>query len=105
MVSLSLPGESTVMGSTSCVITCHDLSCFSLENFLLYTAYRDPQYSQRPSFDDLFELLNRTDSDVLSWSEDDKAQSSPQASQIGAPISAGANLYQDLQKTYKVTLV
>lgn len=67
--------------------------------------YRNPKYNDRPSFDEIFELLNRTDSDVLSWSEEDKAHCSKLATQIGAPVTAGANLYQDLQKTYQITLV
>ena len=66
---------------------------------------RDPKYNERPSFDDMFELLNRTDSDVLSWSEEDKTQGSKLATQIGAPLTEGVNLYQDLQKTYQITLV
>ena len=72
-------------------------------NFLFY---RNPKYNNRPSFDNIFELLNRTDSDVLKWSEDDQTLcGSKLASQIGAPLSEGANLYLDLQKTYEVTLV
>lgn len=75
-------------------------------NYNFYSNYRNPKYNDRPSFDEIFELLNRTDSDILSWSEGDKAQCrSKLASQIGAPVTEGANLYQDLQKTYQITLV
>ena len=71
----------------------------------LFFSVRDPKYNERPSFDELFELLNRTDSDILSWSAADKDQCTHLATQIGAPLSEGANLFMDLQKTYQVTLV
>ena len=79
----------------SLTITVYGAFCFN----------RDPRYNNRPTFDDLFELLNQSDSDVLSWSETDRTLCTQQAMQIGAPVEEGANLYLDLQKTYQITLV
>ena len=78
---------------------------WSMMHVIFPLNHRNPRYNDRPSFDEIFELLNRTDSDILSWSEEDKSHCSQMAAQIGAPVNEGASLYQDLQKTYQITLV
>ena len=83
----------------------HVTLCGEQINLNLVCFNRDPRYNNRPTFDELFELLNQSDSDVLSWSETDRALCTQQAMQIGAPVAEGASLYQDLQKTYQITLV
>ena len=44
-------------------------------------------------------MLGHLDSDLLSWSEKDKAVH-PQASSLGAPLEVGDELYTDLQDYY-----
>ena len=69
---------------------------FSYEHNVQY--FRNPEYSKRPTFDDLFEILNGCDDDLLDWSKEDK--DTQKASVIGSPVEDGKYLYQDLQSTY-----
>lgn len=63
--------------------------------------FRDPEYNKRPTFDELFEFLNSSDDDLLSWLEEDEARMSSHHSKlIGSPLEHGYCLYKDLQNTY-----
>ena len=44
-------------------------------------------------------MLGHLDSDLLSWTEKDKA-AHPRAASLGAPLEAGDELYTDLQDYY-----
>lgn len=62
---------------------------------------RNPEYSKRPTFDELFEFLNSCDDELLSWSEEDEARMSATHSKlIGSPLEYGNCLYKDLQSAY-----
>ncbi len=62
---------------------------------------RNPDYNKRPSFDELFGILNGSDEDLLEWSEEDKIRAgSPEAMIIGSPLEHGKPLYRDLQISY-----
>lgn len=61
--------------------------------------YRNPDYHQRVSFDNLTARLSENPASLLAWTEEDQA-SAPQANVLGAPLEEGAALYQDLQKLY-----
>ena len=55
--------------------------------------------SSRPSFSSLYQTLNGESASLLQWREED-SQCHPQASLLGAELSAGQDLYTDLQGTY-----
>jgi serine/threonine protein kinase len=55
----------------------------------------------RPEFSDIHANLKQPLSSIFSWSEENKEMAgNPQATVLGAPISAGFGLYEDLQQTY-----
>ena len=72
-------------------------SSFSL---LLLTA-RHPNPKDRPVFTDICEdYLYTDDETLLSWNTEDR-RASQKASEIGAQLSEGFYLYNDLQRIYR----
>ena len=62
--------------------------------------HRNREYSRRPTFPQLVELLSRTDFELLVWEEEDLIGSDPQVKVIGAPLEVAKNLYPELQRSY-----
>ena len=60
---------------------------------------RHPTASERPSTSELLKELTKKESSLLQWREED-SQCHPQASLLGAELSAGKDLYTELQNTY-----
>ena len=54
----------------------------------------------RPLFPDILMELQRPDFKLLKWTAEDVSAYSEQARTLGAPLEAGEELYQELQKTY-----
>ena len=62
---------------------------------------RNPAYSARPMFGTIFGYLNAPDGQLLKWSEEDR-RVSHRAAELGAPLTEGSELYNDLQITYQL---
>ena len=63
---------------------------------------RNPEQSQRSSFDDLLEILQNSDDRLLDWLDSDlEKMSSPQSNIVGAALEKGHSLYKDLQGSYR----
>ena len=62
--------------------------------------HRNREYSRRPTFPQLVELLSRTDFELFVWEEEDLIGSDPQVKVIGAPLDVAKNLYPELQRSY-----
>ena len=61
-------------------------------------ANRHPKSHLRPDFCDVAASLKQPLSEILAWKEEDKIH--PEATQLGARIVAGHQLYSDLQFKY-----
>jgi hypothetical protein len=66
---------------------------------LAYLICRHSDASNRPLFSAIFKMLGHLDSDLLSWTEKDKA-AHPRVTSLGASLEAGDELYTDLQDYY-----
>lgn len=77
-------------------------SYFNAEFIFFKWNFRNPKYGDRPSFSELFEILNGCDDELLNWSEEDKARiiDSPNAMVIGSTLEEGKCLFKDLQHRY-----
>ena len=75
------------------------VSTLVTDDFLICQQCRHSDASNRPLFSAIFKMLGHLDSDLLSWTEKDKA-AHPQAASLGAPLEAGDELYTDLQDYY-----
>jgi hypothetical protein len=62
--------------------------------------FRHLESSKRPDFVAISNQLGPADSELLSWTEADKAVH-PQADKLGADLVHAQELYKDLQELYK----
>ena len=53
----------------------------------------------RPMFSAIVKMLSHSNSQLMNWTDKDR-KAHPQATCIGAPLSAGDDLYPDLQDYY-----
>ena len=60
---------------------------------------RHPDAAQRPSAANISHWLSRPDSQLLRWSDEDRAVH-PRASLLGAELEATVELYKELQESY-----
>ena len=67
--------------------------------FVVYS--RNPTHRLRPSFAALLRTFSQPSFVVFHWFDEDKQAGGPQCDVLGAPLEASANLYLDLQHTYK----
>lgn len=72
---------------------------YTVATSFCFNAYRHPNSSSRPSFQDILAAL-RVDEEKVLEIPADAAQSHPKADTLGAPIEAGAGMYQDICKKY-----
>lgn len=57
-------------------------------------------YSQRPTFDSIYDYLDSPLDSLLQWRQQDVV-AGKQAHVLGAPLLEANNLYYDLQRTYQ----
>ena len=67
--------------------------------FSIYSIFRHPDSSRRPTFDEIVKDLSENTYQLLSWRDIDKSVHA-QASVLGAPLEAGHDLYPELQQTF-----
>ncbi len=58
---------------------------------------RAPEQSDRLTFLAIFDTLNGSDTNLLNWSDEDVAQLSHLALELGAPLVEGKKMFLDLQ--------
>ena len=66
---------------------------------LTLLSFRHPETAGRPNFPDISRQLSLPDSELLQWAERDKSVY-PEATQLGADLLCGEELYRDLHMSY-----
>ena len=61
---------------------------------LSFISHRLPVHSKRPKFSDIYGYLKTSTDQLLKWTDQDEANEN--ARELGAPLSKGKSLYQDL---------
>ena len=70
-----------------------------LHSIILLHRHSEPK--MRPLFGRILMDLRSNQETMLSWSPEDLAVASSDATVLGGPLSAGKNLFVSLQNTYK----
>ena len=71
-----------------------------MHEFSSIPIYRNPNHTQRPSFDSIHDYLDSPEESLLQWQSGDIIPGK-QAEVLGAPLLEANNLYFDLQRTYQ----
>ena len=61
--------------------------------------YRNPEYKERPIFDEISGMLKAVETSVLMMLEKKKG-SEAEVNKLGGPLKDGYTMYKDLQLTY-----
>ena len=74
----------------------HETTCTQADCWFI--CLRAPEQDDRPTFSNIFDLLNGSDIELLRWSDTDCAQLSNLAMELGAPLSEARTMFLELQE-------